>query len=154
VNQHISQLTDAECSCLQIEILVHESWIDRFMAEHELIIPVSDKYHLVNLKVELSEGMLSMQADIREKKGSAIKITCLPKWDVYAQHIELEELRIDMISKNILLKSAGWFAKTFMGAKIDKKIEEATTRLYNTQMETILKDGISIPFSNCFAIAS
>jgi len=35
-----------------------------------------------------------------------------------------------------------------MGSKIDKQIEEATSRLYALQMETILKDGISIPIPN------
>ena len=35
-----------------------------------------------------------------------------------------------------------------MSAKIDKQIEEATSRLYALQMETILRDGITIPIPN------
>ena len=145
MNQEFSVLTDADCSCLQIEVLVHESWIDRFLADHPLIIPVSENYHLINLKADLAEGKLSVYADIREKEGSSIRITCLPKWDAARQQIHLEELKLDLVSKNILLKSAGWFAKTFMGAKIDKKIEEATSRLYQEQMATLLEKGIHIP---------
>ncbi|MBK9104829.1 MAG: DUF4403 family protein [Saprospiraceae bacterium] len=145
MNQEFSILSDADCSCLQIEVLVHESWIDRFMADHQLIIPVSESYHLINLKADLAEGKLSVYADIQEKEGSSIRITCLPKWDATLQQIHLEELKLDLVSKNILLKSAGWFAKTFMGAKIDKKIEEAASRLYTEQMETLLKNGILIP---------
>jgi hypothetical protein len=148
VNENFINLTDADCSCLQVEVMVHESWIDRFMAHHELVIPVGEKYHLIDLKVDLEAGSLKMQADIQEKRGSSIIITCKPLWNAEHQQIQLTDLRIDTLSKNILLKSAGWFAKTFMGAKIDKQIEEATSRLYTLQMEKILRDGISIPIPN------
>ena len=125
--------------------MVHESWIDRFLADHTLVIPVSDKYHLANLKVDLEDGKLKMQADIQEKPGSSVMILCKPVWKAEQQQIELTELSIDTSTKNILLKSAGWFAKTFMSSKIDKQKEEATSRLYSLQMEKILRDGISIP---------
>jgi hypothetical protein len=136
---------DADCSCLQVEVQVEESWVDRFLGHHDVIIPVSDQYHLVRLKAALSEGKLILLADIQEKEGSSIRITCLPRWDVDRQRILLEELEIKMLSKNILLKSAGWFASTFMGAKIDKKIEEATSQMYATQLGLILQNGINIP---------
>ena len=148
MNENFSNIADADCSCLQVEVMVHESWIDKFMANHALVIPVGEKYHLVNLKVDLEEGTLKMQADIQEKQGSSIIITCKPIWNAEQQQIQLTDLRIDTHSKNILLKSAGWFVKTFMGSKIDKQIEEATSRLYALQMETILRDGITIPIPN------
>lgn len=145
MNQELSLLPDADCSCLQVEVEVTQHWIDHMMGVHQLSIPVSDKYHLVNLKLELAGGTLAMQADILEKKGSSVRIICLPKWDADGQRLVLEELNIDTRGKNILLKSAGWFAKTFMGARIDKKIEAATDHLYKLQMENILRDGIHIP---------
>jgi hypothetical protein len=146
VKREFSHLSGAECSCLQIEVLVEESWIDHFLGKQELLIPVSEQYTLCHLKINLGKGKLTLQADIKEKEGSAISITCLPKWDVSQQRILLEELEIKMRSKNILFKSAGWFATTFMGAKIDKKIEEATNQLYAKQMQAILSEGITIPF--------
>lgn len=146
MKQEFSQITDADCSCLQIEVKVEESWVDQFLDKNELVVPVSEQYSLRNLKINLEDGKLTLQADIKEKEGSAISITCLPKWDVAHQRILLEELEIKTHSKNILLKSAGWFAKTFMGAKIDKKIEEATNQLYAKQMQTILSEGVTIPF--------
>ncbi len=145
MNQEFSIIADEDCSFLQIEVDVTESWIDRFISGQELTIQVSDAYTLVNLKANLEEGKLTMLADIQEKEGSSIQITCFPKWDVGQQQIQLEDLKIDTLSKNILLKSAGWFAKTFMSAKIDKKIEEATAKLYTQQLNKILTEGISIP---------
>jgi hypothetical protein len=126
-------------------VTVTESWIDRFIAHHQITIPVSDKYNLVNLKVDLGGGKLTLLADIREKEGSSIRISCLPKWDGEQQQILLDEIKMDTVSKNVLLKGAGWFANTFMGAKIDKKIEQATGQLYAQQMETILNEGIHFP---------
>ncbi len=148
MNHNFSNIAEADFSCLQVEVHVQESWIDRFMANHNLVIPVSDKYHLINLKPVLEDGKLTMVADIQEKIGSSLSITCTPIWNVDQQQIQLTDLKIDTLSKNILLKSAGWFASTFMGAKIDKQIEEATSRLYTLQMEKILRDGISIPIPN------
>ena len=140
-----SSLADADCSCLQIEVRVEESWINHFLGRQDMIIPVSEQYNLYNLKIDLLDGKLTMEADIKEKDGSALSITCLPKWDESQQRILLEELEIKTHSKNILVKSAGWFAKTFMGAKIDKKIEEAANHLYAKQMQTILSEGVTIP---------
>jgi hypothetical protein len=139
-----SQIQDADCSCLQVEVLVSESWIDHFLRKQQLIVPVSEQYHLSNLKIDLAEGKLTIQADIVEKKGSAVRLTCLPKWEVEHQRLFLEELELKLISKNILLKSAGWFAKIFMGGKIDKKIEKTTNQLYTSQMEKILEDGLEV----------
>lgn len=148
MNQNFSNIADADCSCLQVEVMVHESWIDQILTKQQMVIQVSEQYNLTNLKIDLADGKIALKAEIKEKEGSAVKVTCLPVWDVNHQKILLEEIDIKLISKNILLKSAGWFAKTFMGAKIDKKIEEATSRLYALQMETILRDGISIPIPN------
>ena len=145
MKQEFSYIPDVDCSCLQLEVLVTESWIDRFISHHQIIIPVSDKYHLVNLKVDLGGGKLTMLADIKEKEGSSIRINCLPRWDAEQQQILLEEIKVDTVSKNILLKGAGWFANAFMGAKIDKKIEQATSQLYAQQMEVILKEGMQFP---------
>lgn len=142
-----SSLTDADCSCLQIEVLVEESWINQLLAKQELMISVSDKYSLSNLRIRLEEGKLTMLGEINEKEGSAISVICLPKWDTLQQRIHLDELEIKTHSKNLLVKSAGWFANTFMGAKIDKKIEEVANRAYNKQLDTMMAEGITIPIS-------
>ena len=148
MKQPFSTLNDADCSCLQIEVHVEASWIDQILAKQQLSIQVSEQYSLNNLRIDLGEGKITLQADIQEKEGSAVKVTCLPVWDVENQKILLEEIDIKLISKNILLKSAGWFATTFMGAKIDKKIEESVNQLYLQQLNNILEEGISIPIKN------
>jgi hypothetical protein len=146
VKENFWQISEADCSCLQIEVLVEESWIDRFLDKQELTIPIGEQYNLINLRIDLAEGKLELEADIREKEGTAIRVTCQPRWDASLQRIFLEELELKTLGKNIIMKSAGWFAKTFMGARIDKQIEEAANNLYAHQMALALADGLSIPF--------
>jgi len=146
VKENLWQISEADCSCLQIEILVDEAWIDRFLKKQELTIPISEQYNLINLRIDLPEGKLELEADIREKEGTSVRVTCLPRWDASLQRIFLEELELKTLGKNILLKSAGWFAKTFMGGSIDKKIEEATNELYAQHLSLMLAAGLSIPF--------
>ena len=141
-------LADEDCSCLQVEVLIEEAWINQFLSKQELNIPVSEKYSLTHLRIEFGEGKLALQGEMLEKDGTIITVICLPKWDAVQQRIHLEELEIKTQSKNILVKSAGWFAKTFMGAKIDKKIEEATNEMYAKQMQKLLADGLTIPITN------
>ena len=128
-------------------MVVEESWINQLLQKQELIIPVSEKYSLSNLRCILEEGKLTLQGDIIEKEGSAISVICLPKWDTIQQRIHLEELEIKTHSNNLFVKSAGWFANTFMGAKIDKKIEEAANHLYNRQLDAMRTKGITMPIS-------
>lgn len=148
MKQPFSPLNDADCSCLQLEVHVDASWIDQILSRHQLNIRVSEQYSLTNLKIDLGDGKLALHADIKEKEGSAVKVTCQPIWDVENQIILLEEIDIKLVSKNILLKSAGWFATTFMGAKIDKKIEQSVNQLYHQQLNTIIDEGIRIPIKN------
>ena len=122
-----------------------ESWINPFLQKQNLIIPVTKKYNLVNPGIELANGKCTLQAEIREKENTAIRLTCIPIWDVGHQRIAFSEIEINLLSKNILLKSAGWFAKTFMSSKIDKKIEEAANDFYTQQIQKAIDEGIRVP---------
>lgn len=135
-------------SMLHLEVEVGEDWINRFLHKQQLIIPVNDQFSLNNLKLELEEGKITLQADIVEKDGSAVRLTCLPSWEPEKQRIQLDEIDIKLISKNILLKSAGWFATTFMGNKIDKKIEQTANQLYTNQTNKLIEEGIAVPIKD------
>lgn len=128
-----------------IKVAVTEAWINKFLAHQQVVIPVNDQYTLCNLQISMNEGKISLQADIKEKVGTAIRIVCLPTWEVNLQLIQFEELEIKTLTKNLLIKSAGWFAKTFMGAKMDKRIEIAANQLYQTHLSSLLNDGLKLP---------
>jgi len=145
MNQDSPALSPNDCSSIQVEILIEESWIDRFLVEQQVIIPINDKTHLTNLKINLDSGMLNLQADFEEKEGSSIEITSRPMWDPLQQYLHIEDLKIQTKSKNLLFKSKGWFAQHFLNAKLDKKIEEQANLLYSKQLEKIKKDPVNLP---------
>ena len=134
-----------DCSTVRVEINIEESWIDKFLSEQQLIIPINDKINLRNLKINLLPGSLNIQADIVDKEGSSIEITSEPKWNPENQHLSIENLKFKAKSKNLLLKGASWFAQHFLNSKLDQKIEEQVNILHSKQLERIKKDPVIIP---------
>ncbi len=145
MNQEFSHDTSQDCSSIQVDILIEEPWIDRFLTEQQVELPVNDKYTLVNLRINLSPGTLNFKADLKEKEESCVDLTSRPIWNASSQRLQIEDLQLQTSSKNILLKTAGWFARIFLNAKIDRKLEDAANLLYSKQLEKIKKDPVSIP---------
>jgi len=145
VNQDLSVKSTEECSSIQIVIRVEESWIDRMLAEQNMVIPINEQYSLSNLKVNITEGSLNFQAEIKEKQGTTIEVTSSPQWDVENQRLLINDLKLKTDSNNLLLKSAGWLAQTFLGGKIDKKLEEQANKMYRKQLEKLKEKPIEIP---------
>jgi hypothetical protein len=142
------------CSCLNLELMIRPSWIDRFLISQQVRIPISDAYTLVNLKIIPGLDTIALEAEIEEKPGSEIRIHAIPEWISGEQRIVVSDIQIQMISKNIILKTAGWFARTFMTASIDKKLEEAAAGLFNHQKERILENGIQIPIPDTGSLSA
>ncbi len=134
-----------DSSSLKIDLIIAPLWINQFLQKQNIEIPISDQYNLSNLKVELEDTKVSVEADIKEKSNSSIKLECVPIWNTYEQRFFIEDIALKTDTNNILIKSAGWFANTFMGTKLDKKIEEALNHLFNLKKEELIKNGIPIP---------
>ncbi|MBK9981565.1 MAG: hypothetical protein IPP15_03930 [Saprospiraceae bacterium] len=47
-------------SALRVEILIEESWINSFLDEKQIIVPIDDNIHLTNLKMSLEGGLLNL----------------------------------------------------------------------------------------------
>lgn len=136
---------DRECSTIRIRLSLKESWIDRFLEEQITEVPLNEQYTLVNNKINLEDGRFSFQADIKEKPGTTIEATCVPVWNVDEQKISIEDLDLKTSSKNILLKTAGWLAQSFLTSAIDRKIESEVNRMYQKQLEKFSKEPLKIP---------
>lgn len=136
----------SDCSSIQMDICVEESWICRYTHEENVVIPLNEQYQLSNLSFALQPGKLTLRGEIIEKPGSVLEMTCIPRWDSTLQQIQLEDLQIKTQSKNLLVKSAGWFAQTFMQNKIDSRVEQATNQLYRHYLDLIRTQALEIPF--------
>ena len=130
---------------LHVNLILDEAWIERFLEKQEVIVPITQKYNLTGLSIQLFEDKVVAQADIKEKQGTQVKVSCHPVWNNTTQQIRLEKIEIQLVSKNILVKGAGWFAKTVMGAKLEKKVEQALNQTYQKLIRQLLEEGLNLP---------
>ncbi|MEO5906629.1 MAG: DUF4403 family protein, partial [Saprospiraceae bacterium] len=107
MNPDLSNVAPDDCSSIQVDIILEESWIHHFLEEQQTEIPINEQYTLTNLKIKLGEGTLNFQADLKGKEGTSMDVTSTPIWDAESQRLRIEGLDIDTNSKNFLLKSAG-----------------------------------------------
>ncbi len=147
MNQNSPPLSNDEYSTNRVEILIDESWINRLLGTLDANLPVGDKIHLVNPKINLDSGVLNLQVDILENEGSSIEITSRPVWNPAQQYLYIEDFKFQINSKNLLLKSKGWFAQLFLNAKLDKKIEERANLLLFNQLQKLKKEPVKFPIS-------
>lgn len=145
MNENVSGFTPLDHSAIQLEIILEESWINQFIHEKQIVIPLDDKTHLTNLQIRIQAGSLSLNADIAEKEGSSIELSAQPDWDASQQHLSINDVNLQTTSNNVWVKTAGWFAQVFLNSRIDKKIEEQANSLYHTQLDKILKEPVHFP---------
>jgi hypothetical protein len=137
------QHTDS--SAIRIELRITAEWINALLKEQAITIPLNDQYSLSNLKMELSEGKVSVEADIREKDNSSIRLDCVPVWHAKDQLFSVRDIELKTDTNNLLIKSAGWFANTFMSAKLDQKIAQALNTMFSVKKQELIMDGLDIP---------
>lgn len=148
-NNHLTMNQDlytktTELSSIRIVIRIEELWISRMIEEQKLNLPINDQYTLTNLKVTISEGLLNFKAEVKEKEGTTIEATSSPHWDKENQRLQINDLKLKTDSNNLLLKSAGWLAQTFLGGTIDKKLEEQANKMYIKQLEKLKEKPIEL----------
>jgi hypothetical protein len=130
---------------MNVTLVIDESWINRFLDGQNLNIQVHDNYTLNDLKIEIGLGELSVQAGIKEKERTTLEMTIRPVWNAEDQKVGIEDLKLKTSTRNILLKSAGWLAQTFLNAAIDKKIEEQANKMVSVKLQKLLAGPMTIP---------
>ena len=132
-------------SATNIYLHLSEAWIQRLVDKKDFTVPLGEKYQLHHFVISLQSSVLIVEAEIVDKPGSVIRVSCHPNWNTTTQNLELEDLDIKTKSKNLLLKSAGWVATTFMGEKIDRKIEEQVNGFYKVFRDRLFAEPFNIP---------
>ena len=137
MNENSNITIPGDSSSMQVELLLEESWIEKYLAEKMLNIPINEQHTLTNIKITLGVGTLNFKADLKEKEGTSIEVTSRPEWDAENQRISINDLKLNTDSNNILLKSAGWIAQTFLQGTIDRKLEEQANQMLTKQLQKL-----------------
>lgn len=145
MKEKLATLIDSESSSLKIDVQIAGSWLNTFLKKQDITIPITDQYSLHMLKIELGDGKVSVEADIKEKENSSIKLDCVPIWNTYDQQFFIQNIELKTDTKNLLIKSAGWIANTFMGTKLDKKIEGALNQMFIIKKQEFIAEGVPLP---------
>lgn len=137
-----------DCTSIRLDITIDEICIDNMLTELQLDIPINEQYTLTNLKVNLEEGKIVFAAGLKEKPGTSVIVTSSPEWDESSQRITFRDLNLKTDSNNLLLKSAGWLAQTFLQTKIDRKLEDQANSMFRKQIAKLKEKPMKIPIPN------
>ncbi len=130
---------------LRLTLRIGEDWLARYLKEESVIVPISDQQQLSNLTLTLSPGKIFIEGELTDKESTFIAMSCVPHWQTDDQKFTIDNLQVQTRSKNILVKSAGWFAQTFMMGKMDARIEQTANQLYTAYVEKIIALPLVLP---------
>ena len=136
--------TQQESSTINIDIRIEEAWIRKLIRKDALSFTIKDR-EFNQIGISLNENLLTVSAKVAGKKNSAVGITSRPRWDAIKQQFFVDDVLVQTKTSNLMLKSMGWIASTFMQEKIDERIETYTRQLYERYMESIRSKSIEIP---------
>ena len=135
---------DQGLSTIRTTIQLSDDWINHFLSAQKIVVPLSKKHHLTDMRFQWMPERMKFIGEISEKPGSWIDLQCRPVWHSQKQSLEIQEVKLQIRSKNILVKGAGWFSRTFMQSKIDRKSETAVNQLYHQAISKLYEQPLSI----------
>ena len=145
MNPTIINSTLNESSTINFQVHLTQDWIQKLADEKDMQVTLTEQYQLHHFIVKLQPGRIDLEAEIVDKPGSWIQVSCAPLWMVDEQRIALENLEIHTQSKNLLVKTAGWVASKILGEKIDRKIEEKVNQMFHDYLQKLLSQPFLIP---------
>lgn len=135
-------------SSIDLPVSIEENWFQQLLKKNEFVIPVGDQYQLHDLTCHLAPDMITVIGSIMGKPDSFVEVSTRPVWDENLQRLVLHDIRIQTRTKNLLLKSAAWFASAFLQEKIDQKLEGYLHELYQHQISKISAEPLRIPIAD------
>jgi hypothetical protein len=125
-------------SHIELKATVHFDELNKILSEFVQDLELNEQLTIHKVKVNSNEGRLVILADVSGIYSGDVKITCIPSWQKEEQRLQLDELDVKLLSKNILAMGANWMANNLMSKTIDKKFEAAM----NVQIKELIASGI------------
>lgn len=130
---------------MQVTFRIREDWINAFLDRQALAIPLRDSYTLSRLSVGLSTAGIRLTGDIGPVTGARLEASAGIRWDVPAQRLYIEDLEVKTHTRNLKVKSAGWFAATFLLTKITRRAETAVHELIQAYLLKLSAEAVVFP---------
>lgn len=97
------------------------------------------------ISVSLDADLVTIGAKVVGKENSTVGISIRPKWDAAQQKLLVEDVLLQTNTTNLILKSMGWIASNFMQEKINDKIEETASQLFERYMNEYTSKPVTVP---------
>lgn len=134
-----------DLSSVSVRIRIRQSWINAYLTRKAVTVPLRDGYALHRLRIAIDQEAMQLSGELVDYPGSFVEAVTAVRWDSAAQRLYFDNLNVQTRTKNIKIKSAGWFAGRFMQDKIDRQVEEAVNGLFRQHLDTLLEAPLRIP---------
>ena len=130
---------------MSVHIRIRQAWINAYLTRQAVTVPLRDGYALHRLQVAIDPETMKLTGELVDYPGSFVDAVTAVRWDIAAQRLYFDNLNVQTRTKNIKIKSAGWFAGRFMQEKIDRQVEEAVNGLFRQHLDKLLESPLRIP---------
>ncbi len=134
-----------DLSSVSVHIRIRQAWINAYLTKQEVTVPLRDGYAVHRLRIAVESENMRLTGELVDYPGSFVDVVTAVRWDSEAQRLYFDNLTVQTRTRNLKIKSAGWFAGRFMQDKIDRQVEEAVNGLFRQHLDTLLEAPLSIP---------
>ncbi len=134
-----------DISTVSVRIRIRQGWINAYLTRQAVTVPLRDGYALHRLHIAIDPETMQLTGELVDYPGSFVEAATAVRWDSAAQRLYFDNLNVQTRTKNIKIKSAGWFAGKFMQDKIDRQVEEAVNGLFRQHLDKLLESPLRIP---------
>lgn len=134
-----------DLSSVSVHIRIRQAWINAYLTRQAVTVPLRDGYALHHLHITVEPETMQLSGELVDYPGSFVDAVTAVRWDSAAQRLYFDNLTVQTRTKNLKIKSAGWFAGRFMQDKIDRQVEEAVNGLFRHHLDKLPEAPLSLP---------
>ena len=122
-------------SQINLKCAIEYQQLNDLLRERVKDIQVNEQVMLHQVSMDGEGEELIILARLSGVYDGDVRVQCKPKWDQQATRLDLGDVELKIMSKNIFAKSANWMANQVLGKTIDKKFAE----ILNQQIHSFIQ---------------
>lgn len=125
-------------SHIELDCKVHFEHLNALLKKQVRDIRLHEQLTLHQVRVEGEDAHLIAYATVSGMYSGEVRIKCMPTWSREHQQIDLQELDVKLVSKNLLAKGASWMANNLMAKQLDNLGDE----ILNKEVGALIDKGL------------